>query len=120
MQLKEGEHPMSVEDNKAAVQRMGEEAFNQGNLDVLDELVAQDVVDHDPAPGQASGREGIKQFVSTLRTAFPDGAKCPFAPAAYLRSRHLDTPSHKIRSRFPRRLLTGSFMNRGPRPAKAP
>ena len=63
---------MSVEDNKAAVQRMGEEAFNQGNLDVLDELVAQDVVDHDPAPGQASGREGIKQFVSTLRTAFPD------------------------------------------------
>jgi hypothetical protein len=40
MQLKEGEHPMSVEDNKAAVQRMGEEAFNQGNLDVLDELVA--------------------------------------------------------------------------------
>ena len=63
---------MAVEDNKAAVQRMGEEAFNQGNLDVLDELVAQDVVDHDPTPGQASGREGIKQFVSTLRTAFPD------------------------------------------------
>ena len=63
---------MSVEDNKAAVQRMGEEAFNQGNLEVLDELVAQDVVDHDPAPGQASGREGIKHFVSTLRTAFPD------------------------------------------------
>ena len=40
MQLKEGERPMSVEDNKAAVQRMGEEAFNQGNLDVLGELVA--------------------------------------------------------------------------------
>jgi steroid delta-isomerase-like uncharacterized protein len=63
---------MSVEDNNAAVQRMGEEVFNQGNLDVLDELVAQDVVDHDPTPGQASGREGIKPFVSTLRTAFPD------------------------------------------------
>ena len=63
---------MSAEDNKAAVQHMGEEAFNKGNLDVLDELVAQDVVDHDPAPGQPPGREGIKQFVSELRTAFPD------------------------------------------------
>lgn len=63
---------MSAEDNKAVVQRMGEEAFNKGNLEVLDELVASDVVDHDPAPGQASGREGIKQFASTLRTAFPD------------------------------------------------
>ncbi len=63
---------MSAEDNKAAVQRMGEEAFNKGNLEVLDELVAPDVVDHDPAPGQASGREGIKEFVSTLRNAFPD------------------------------------------------
>ncbi len=63
---------MSEEDNKAAVQRMGEEAFNKGNLEVLDELVAPDVVDHDPAPGQPDGREGIKQFVSTLRTAFPD------------------------------------------------
>ena len=63
---------MSAEDNKAAVQHMGEEAFNKGNLEVLDELVAQDVVDHDPAPGQPPGREGIKQFVSELRTAFPD------------------------------------------------
>jgi steroid delta-isomerase-like uncharacterized protein len=51
---------------------MGEEAFNKGNLEVLDELVAQDVVDHDPAPGQPPGREGMKQFVTELRTAFPD------------------------------------------------
>jgi len=63
---------MSAEDNKAAVQHMAEEAFNKGNLEVLDELVAQDVVDHDPAPGQPPGREGMKQFVSELRTAFPD------------------------------------------------
>ena len=63
---------MSAEDNKAAVQHMAEEAFNKGNLEVLDELVAQDVVDHDPAPGQPPGREGMKQFVTELRTAFPD------------------------------------------------
>lgn len=60
------------EESKAVVQRLGEEAFNGGNLEVADELVASDVVDHDPAPGQAPGREGIKQFVATLRAAFPD------------------------------------------------
>jgi len=63
---------MSVEENKAAVQRLGEEVFNKGNLDVIDELVAPSYVDHDPAPGQEPDREGMKQFVSMFRSAFPD------------------------------------------------
>lgn len=48
------------------------EAFNNGNLSSSEELIAPDIVDHDPAPGQAPGREGIEQFVNTIRTAFPD------------------------------------------------
>lgn len=63
---------MSEEENRAAVQRLGEEVFNKGDLDIIDELVAPSYVDHDPAPGQEPDREGMKQFVSTLRTAFPD------------------------------------------------
>ncbi len=63
---------MSAEENKAAVQRFGEEAFNNGNLESSEELIADDIVDHDPAPGQAPGREGIEQFVTTMRSAFPD------------------------------------------------
>jgi len=30
------------------------------------------VVDHDPAPDQGPGREGFKQFFTTMSTAFPD------------------------------------------------
>ena len=63
---------MSAEENKAAVQRFGEEAFNNGNLESSEELIADDIVDHDPAPGQAPGREGIEEFVTMMRSAFPD------------------------------------------------
>ena len=63
---------MSAEENKAAVQRFGEEAFNNGDLSSSEELIADAIVDHDPAPGQAPGREGIEQFVTTMRSAFPD------------------------------------------------
>jgi steroid delta-isomerase-like uncharacterized protein len=33
---------------------------------------ADDAVDHDPAPDQGPGREGFREFFTTLATAFPD------------------------------------------------
>jgi len=63
---------MSAE-NKAIARRFIEEVWNNGNLAVLDELVATNLVDHNPStPGQGSGVEGFKQVFSTFRTAFPD------------------------------------------------
>jgi steroid delta-isomerase-like uncharacterized protein len=62
---------MSAEENKA-IARRGYEAINQNNLDALDEVVASDMIDHDPAPGQAPGLEGVKQYFSSLHSAFPD------------------------------------------------
>jgi len=62
---------MTSETNIAALERMAE-MVNTGNLDTLDEVVDQDAVDHDPAPGQKRGPEGFKDFFSTLRAAFPD------------------------------------------------
>ncbi len=62
---------MSAEENEA-IARRGYEAINQKNLDALDEVVASDMIDHDPAPGQAPGLEGVKQYFSSLHTAFPD------------------------------------------------
>jgi hypothetical protein len=38
---------MSVEENKAGVERFGGEAFNNGDLSSSEELIAPDVVDHD-------------------------------------------------------------------------
>lgn len=62
---------MSREDNIAAQERFTEGVVS-GNLDVIDEVMADDVVDHDPAPFQGPGPEGFKEFFSTLRNAFPD------------------------------------------------
>lgn len=62
---------MSQKDNIAAQERLGE-AIIAGDLDVLDEVFAAEVVDHDPAPDQGPGPQGFKDFFSALRTAFPD------------------------------------------------
>ena len=62
---------MSAEDNKAIVRR-AYDAINRNDLDALDEMVDSDVTDHDPAPGQGPGLEGVKQYFSSLHTAFPD------------------------------------------------
>jgi len=34
--------------------------------------VAADYVSHDPAPGETPGLEGLKEFVVSVRTGFPD------------------------------------------------
>jgi steroid delta-isomerase-like uncharacterized protein len=62
------------EENKRISRRVAEEAFSQGRLEVLDELVAEDFVNHDPAvpPELPSGREGLKELVRFYRSAFPD------------------------------------------------
>lgn len=64
---------MSTEENKAAERRFQEELWNKRNLGSVDEHVAADVVDHDPfSPGQATGREGFRQTVAMMLSAFPD------------------------------------------------
>jgi|SRR5215211_7709826 len=62
---------MSREDNIAAQERFAEGVISC-NLDVIDEVMADDVVDHDPAPDQVPGPEGFNRFFMTLRNAFPD------------------------------------------------
>ena len=63
---------MSVEDNKAIVSRCIEEAFNRHNVAALDEFLAPNVDHHSLPPGVPRDREGFKQFVGMLLTAFPD------------------------------------------------
>jgi steroid delta-isomerase-like uncharacterized protein len=63
---------VSTKDNKAIVRRFVDEVWSKGNMAVADEVVAANVVDHNPIPGQAAGVEGIKQVVATFRRAFPD------------------------------------------------
>ena len=58
--------------NKAILRRLFEKVYNQGDLQAADEIMAAGFVNHNPAPGEASGREGFKAFVAYLRRAFAD------------------------------------------------
>lgn len=63
---------MSTEANKALVRQFYEE-IDKGNIEAMDELVAEDYVDHHPPPfpGLASGREGLKQAFKLFLEATP-------------------------------------------------
>jgi steroid delta-isomerase-like uncharacterized protein len=61
---------MGVQENKDIARRYYEEVLNGGDVDALDELVVLDYDEHDPLPGQGTGRQGIKDRVRMLRGAF--------------------------------------------------
>ncbi|MFE9572178.1 ester cyclase [Streptomyces sp. NPDC006692] len=63
---------MSIEENKKLVRRYFQE-IDAGNVDILDELVAEDYRDHSPPPfpGLGSGREGLKQAFRLFWEATP-------------------------------------------------
>jgi predicted ester cyclase len=62
--------PMS-EQNKAQIRRVIEEVYNRGDLGVVDEVAASDLVIH-ASSQEIYGREGAKQYVAALRAGFPD------------------------------------------------
>ena len=57
---------------KAAVRRNTEEAQGQGNSDVLEELFADDFLDHTPQPNMTPDKSGARGLDRVLREAFPD------------------------------------------------
>ena len=61
------------ERNKVVLNRFWEEVWDQGKLDVVDEIFHQDFVDHGLAPGLTKqGPEGAKEAVMQFRDAMPD------------------------------------------------
>lgn len=63
---------MSTDQNKAVYRRFLEQGFNQGRLDVVDEVLSPSYVNRDAPPGSPAGPEGVKQIINTFRAAFPD------------------------------------------------
>ena len=63
---------MSTEENKRIARRFIEESFGQGKFHLLDEILADDYLDHDAPPGTPPGREGMKYIKAAYRSAFPD------------------------------------------------
>ena len=63
---------MSVEDNKANVARFFD-AVNTGELDVIDELVSAEFVEHEAFPGLPNrGPEAPKAALGMFKAAFPN------------------------------------------------
>jgi steroid delta-isomerase-like uncharacterized protein len=60
-----------TEANKALTLRYWEEVANKGNLDLIEEICAPDYVCHE-VDQDIRGPEGVRQFISMLRAAFPD------------------------------------------------
>jgi predicted SnoaL-like aldol condensation-catalyzing enzyme len=64
---------MTPTTNTSLFRRLIEDGFARGNLAVVDELVALDVVEHQwGIPPGSSGPERIKRLIGGLRHAFPD------------------------------------------------
>jgi steroid delta-isomerase-like uncharacterized protein len=62
-----------IEQNKKLIIRYFEEVWNRGELEVLDELIASDYINHSPgAPNPKPGPEGLKPIVIALRNGIPD------------------------------------------------
>jgi len=61
-----------TEANKAVERRVFEEIWNQGALEVADEVFASDAVLHGLAAGDLAGPAAFKQVVAAYRAAIPD------------------------------------------------
>jgi steroid delta-isomerase-like uncharacterized protein len=63
---------MSAEDNKRLVRRFYE-AIDKGDMDAMDEFVAENYIDHNPPPfpDLPGGREGLKQAFKIFWQATP-------------------------------------------------
>lgn len=57
---------------KLTAERIPLEVLNNGNVALIDELMTTDFVDHTPQPGIPPTRDGLKQSIVAVRTAFPD------------------------------------------------
>jgi steroid delta-isomerase-like uncharacterized protein len=61
-----------VSDLEAMYRRWLEEVWGRGNYAVAEELIAEDLLDHNRMEGQPAGRAGDLWVAQMVRTAFPD------------------------------------------------
>jgi steroid delta-isomerase-like uncharacterized protein len=63
----------TIETNKELVRRIPTKVFDDGHVELVDDLFADDFVGQlPPTPGELHGPEGFKQLVTAFRNGFPD------------------------------------------------
>jgi len=67
------DHAEQAAHNERLARRYFEEAWNRGDVEVLDELLAPNYVNHTPStPDPPPGPAGLKPIILAMRRAFPD------------------------------------------------
>lgn len=62
-----------MSDLQTAARRIYNEVFSEGNIDVVDEVLHEDFVEHEELPpGIPPGRDAPKAYTTMFRGAFPD------------------------------------------------
>jgi predicted ester cyclase len=62
---------MSLAEQKRAVERIFREVNDGQRYELLDQLVAEEMIIHSPVPVPAQGREGFRQLLTFFRASFP-------------------------------------------------
>ena len=62
---------MSPEQNKDIVRGFYDN-LNRKNLNVIDDLLTSDFIEHEQLPTPGKGREAVRQFFNMFSSAFPD------------------------------------------------
>lgn len=63
----------AIEHNRILINRYFDEVWNRGEVDVLDELLAPDYINHSPGlPDPRPGPEDLKPIVRLMREGIPD------------------------------------------------
>jgi steroid delta-isomerase-like uncharacterized protein len=63
---------MEPQANKKFMAHFIDEVINARNIDAIDNLVAENFIEHIPFPGQGPGREGLKFAIQSMFKGFPD------------------------------------------------
>lgn len=64
---------MTEEKNKQIIETYFNEVWNKGRVDLLDELLADNYINHTPStPNPPKGAKGLKPIVEAIRKGFPD------------------------------------------------
>lgn len=65
----------TTSESEELARRLINDVWSQGDLEAIDEIIAQDYVDYYEGEPNAHGRDGLKEYVSGLRESFPDFGK---------------------------------------------
>ncbi|MFB6073734.1 MAG: ester cyclase [Haloarculaceae archaeon] len=61
-----------TDEAKRIARQFPEAVATEGEIDLLDDILAPDHLEHDPFAGDHTGREAAKEQIRSLREAFPD------------------------------------------------